>query len=304
MKLFLIVITVIFLLSISFFSVLALYVVHPRRHTLESSRSCEEKAGVFGNFDFLTSTSYLIRSHDNYELHAEFFTAPEPSNKYVIISHGYTYTRYGSVKYFHQFRRLGYNCIIYDDRGHGENIRTKCTLGLHESEDLMAVISDTYDRYGKDIYLGLHGESMGSALQITALKYHPKVKFIINDCGFADLMGVLCHKVALDFHLPRWVVYPASVMSRILFGYAFTAVRPIDSLSDNIDIPICFVHGADDNFITPDHSQRMHKSTRAYTELHLFPGADHAQCLRSDPDRYFRMLSDFLAKIENESKLL
>ena len=84
MKLFLIVITVIFLLSISFFSVLALYVVHPRRHTLESSRGCEEKAGVFGNFDFLTSTSYLIRSHDNYELHAEFFTAPEPIFRYLM----------------------------------------------------------------------------------------------------------------------------------------------------------------------------------------------------------------------------
>ena len=221
MKVFLILIAVVFLLSVLFFSILAAYVVHPRRHTLESCRQVEERHGVFGDFDSLVSIPYLIRSHDGYELHAEYFTAPEASHKYVIISHGYTATRYASVKYLHQFRRLGYNCIIYDDRGHGENVRTKCTLGLHESEDLMAVISDTYDRYGKDIYLGLHGESMGSALQITALKYHPPIKFIINDCGFSDLMGVLSHKVRLDFHLPGWAVYPASVMSRILFGYAF-----------------------------------------------------------------------------------
>ena len=202
------------------------------------------------------------------------------------------------MKYLHLFRRLGYNCIIYDDRGHGENIRTKCTLGLYESEDLIAVIADTYNRYGKSIYLGLHGESMGSALQITALKYHPDVKFIVNDCGFADLMGVLRHKVKLNFGLPEWVIYPASVMSRILYGYAFTAVRPIDSLADNRDVPICFVHGLADNFITPDHSERMKAATKGYAELHLFPGADHAQCLQSDPERYFRMLSDFLAKVE------
>ncbi|MBQ8813743.1 MAG: alpha/beta hydrolase [Lachnospiraceae bacterium] len=298
MNFFLILISVILFLAVLFFSALATYVVHPKRHTLESCRAEEERHGVFGDFDSLVSAPYLIQSHDGYELHAEFFAAPEPSDKYVIITHGYTATRYASVKYLHLFRRLNYNCIIYDDRGHGENVRTKCTLGLHEAEDLMAVIADTYDRYGKDIYLGLHGESMGSALQITALKYHPNVKFIVNDCGFADLMGVLRHKVKLNFGLPEWVIYPASVMSRILYGYAFSAVRPIDSLADNRNVPICFVHGADDNFITPDHSQRMHKVTKAYTELHLFPGADHAQCLQTDPERYFRMVSDFLTKVE------
>lgn len=297
MKFALILLTILVILAILFFSGLAAFVVYPKRHTLESCRDEEERHGVFGDFDSLTSVSYLINSHDGYALHAEFFAAPETSNHYVIISHGYTATRCASVKYLHQFRRLGYNCIIYDDRGHGENIRTKCTLGLYESEDLMAVIDDTYSRYGRDIYLGLHGESMGSALQITALKYHPNVKFIVNDCGFADLMGVLRHKVRTDFHLPRWVVYPASLMSRILFGYRFTEVRPIDSLADN-RIPICFVHGTDDNFITPDHSKRMQSATKGYSEIHLFPGAHHAQSLQSDPERYFQMLTNFLSAIE------
>lgn len=302
MKIVLILLPVLAVLALLFFSGLAVFVVHPRRHTLESSRRAEEKHGVFGDFDSLKSIPYLIISHDGYELHAEFFSAPEPSNKYVILSHGYTYTRYGSVKYLHQFRRLGYNCIIYDDRGHGENIHTKCTLGLRESEDLMAVIADTYARFGSGIYLGLHGESMGSALQITALRYHPDVKFIVNDCGFADLISVLRHKVKHDYGLPCWVVYPASVMSRILFGYAFTEVRPIDSLTDN-QIPICFVHGLADDFIDCDHSRRMQAATKGYSELHLFEGADHAQCMASDPERYFRMLSNFLRKVESKQEI-
>ena len=300
MESILIVIVVFFCLSLLFFSVLATYVVHPRRYTLESCRRTEERHGVFGDFDSLPSDSYLITSQDGYPLHTQYFPAPNVSSRYVILSHGYTYTRYGGVKYVHLFRRLGYNCIIYDNRGHGENVRTKCTLGLDESRDLISVIDDTYRRYGRDIYLGLHGESMGSALQITALKYKPDIKFIVNDCGFADLCGVLCHKVKVDFHLPGWVVYPASVMSRILFGYAFTAVRPIDSLRENTSVPICFVHGLADNFITPDHSRRMHEVTGAYSELHLFPDADHAQCLKSDPAKYFQMLSDFLTVIEED----
>lgn len=300
MESILIVIAVFFCLSLLFFSVLATYVVHPRRYTLESCRRTEERHGVFGDFDSLPSVCYPITTCDGYSLQAQYFPAPDDSLKYVILSHGYSYTRYGSVKYVHLFRRLGYNCIIYDNRGHGENVRTKCTLGLDESRDLISVIDDTYRRYGRDIYLGLHGESMGSALQITALKYKPDIKFIVNDCGFADLCGVLCHKVKVDFHLPGWVVYPASVMSRILFGYAFTDVRPIDSLRENTTVPICFVHGLADNFITPDHSRRMHEVTGAYSELHLFPDADHAQCLKSDPAKYFQMLSDFLTVIEED----
>lgn len=299
MKILFIILLVIAILAVLFFSALATYVVHPKRHTLESSRQIEEKNGLWGDFDSLESTSYLISSYDGYELHAQFFPAPAPSDRYVILSHGYTYTRHGSVKYLQQFRRLGYNCIIYDDRGHGENIRTKCTLGFLESKDLIEVINDTYRRYGNDIYLGLHGESMGSALQITALRYQPKVKFIINDCGFADLIGVLRHKITLQFKLPQWLVYPASVMSRILYGYAFTAVRPIDSLAEN-HVPICFVHGTSDTFIPHSHSERMRAATGGYSELHLFEGAEHAQCILTDSDRYFQMLSDFLKKLEDE----
>lgn len=289
---------IILIIALVFFCGLATYVVHPRRHTLESSRACEDKQGLIGDFDTLESTHYTIISYDGYELSAQFVPAPEKSDKYVILSHGYTYTRYGSVKYLHQFRRLGYNCVLYDDRGHGANVLTKCTLGVRESRDLMEVIADTYRRYGEHIYLGLHGESMGSGLQITALKYHPNVSFIVNDCGYADLMGVLCHKAKKEFHLPAWTVRGASIMSRVIFGYAFTEVRPIDSLAENTSIPICFVHGTDDDFVTVDHSERMYAAAKGYREFHLYEGAGHAHCLASDPERYFRMLSSFLEKAE------
>ncbi len=279
------------------FAALATYVAHPRRYTPENSRSMEIESGMWGNFDSLNAVSYLISSYDGYLLHAQFVAAPADSNRYVILSHGYTGTRFFSIKYLHLFRSLGYNCVIYDNRGHGENKRTGCTLGMRESKDLIAVISDTYSRYGNGIFLGLHGESMGSGLQITALRYHPNVKFIINDCGYADLVSVLRHKVKHDFGLPRWVVYPASFMSRLLYGYSFTSVRPIDSLADN-QVPICFVHGTGDRFIDCEHSRRMYAATKGYAELHLFEDARHAGCLKADPERYFKMLSEFLAKVD------
>lgn len=297
MKIIGIIFVILLIIAIIFFSILAAYVVHPACRTLEKTHRIEKNKGFLGDFDNYPVIGYTISSFDGYVLHAQFVPAEEKSDKYVIISHGYTYTRYGSVKYLNLFRRLGYNCIIYDDRGHGENKRTKCTLGLAESKDLLEVIADTYRRYGKDIFLGLHGESMGSGLQITALKYHPDVKFIVNDCGYAELINVLRHKAKQDFHLPQWVVYPVSFMSRVLYGCAFSEVRPIDSLTGN-RIPVCFVHGDSDMFIDCSHSRRMKEANPGYSELHIYPGADHACSYASDPERYFKMLSDFIRKVE------
>ncbi len=93
---------------------------------------------------------------------------------FVVLSHGYTSTRYGMYKYAALWRRFGFNCVLYDNRGHGVNKRTSCTFGIREGRDL------------------------------------------------------------------------AALYARLLFGYWFQHVRPIDRLRKN-EIPICFVYGADAN---------------------------------------------------------
>ena len=286
------------LLSIILISIyLASYVVHPKCTSVEEGRRIETEKGFFRNHDNYSINRYTVESFDGYKLSTMIVPSDVQGDKYVIISHGYSYNHMGSVKYLNLFHSLGYSCILYDDRGHGENIRVNCTMGVKESRDLMAIIADTYKRYGEDIYLGLHGESMGSGLQIMALKYKPRVQFIVNDCGYANLIDVLSWKVRQKFNLPRWLAYTASIMCGILYGYTFTRVKPIDNLKENT-IPICFIHGMDDDFIDKSHSERLHKETSGYSELHLFKGAGHAQSLESDEKRYYRIVKEFLEHIK------
>lgn len=274
---------------------LAAHVARPRYTSLEDARKIAEDAGFWRDYDKLEQEELEITSYDGYRLKAFYVPAPQESDKYVIISHGYTYNRYGSLRYLHMFHSFGYNCLIYDDRGHGANPRTKCTMGVRESKDLLTIIRWMYERFGEDIVLGLHGESMGSALQIMALKEKPKVRFVINDCGYADLMGVLTHNVC-TLHMPKHSCYLASAACRLVYGYSFTKVRPIDSLRENT-VPICFIHGAADDFIPCDHSERMHRAMSAYSELHLFPGADHGHSIDTDEEGYYRIVREFLDKV-------
>ena len=304
----LILLMLIIIILAAVFSWLAVYVAWPKKHTLESSWEAESKIPFLQGVDVTPEKEYKVRSYDGYELCAAYLPAKAGdavsrtqagSERFVILSHGYTYTRNGALKYVYLFRKLGYNCIIYDNRGHGANPNTKVMFGLREAKDLLAVIEDTYERYGQNISIGLHGESMGGGLQITALKYRPRVDFVINDCGYADLTSVLKWKAHYDFHMPGWVVLPSSLCCKLIFGYFFGEVRPIDSLPDN-QVPICFIHGEEDMFVKKEHSERMHKATKGYSELHLFPGADHAQAITSDVERYEAVLKAFLDKVYSE----
>ena len=277
---------------------LAAFVAKPVYHGVIDTTQHMKEQGFWREYDAQKKEEWRVSSYDGYILHATYVPAPEPGKRFVIISHGYTCNSMSSLKYLHLFRKLGYNCVIYDNRSHGDNRRGICTMGKRESLDLLALIRYVYHRFGNDIYLGLHGESMGAALQIMALHGKPKIQFIVNDCGFARLMDVITHNIGTTLHLPRWLCYPASMASLCYFGFSYTELNPIDDLKEN-RVPICFIHGAKDDFIPCSHSQQMYEATKGYRELHLFPEAAHAQSIDSDEARYMQVVRDFLKKCEN-----
>ncbi len=300
MTVFLIIMGSIVLLTLVFTAVvsvmLAKMVAWPKRISIPDEIKYEKEHGMWKDFDSFPKEDYTISSFDGYELHMLYVPAPEKSDKYVVISHGYSGCRLGSVKYLHIFRGLGFNAIMYDDRGHGENKRVACTMGFKESRDLMCVIKHVRERFGDDILLGLHGESMGSALTNNALQYSPKVSFIVSDCGYNDLMKLFEYLIGKNMHLPKFFAKTASVANRILYGYRFKQVSPIEYIRSN-EIPICFFHGEDDDFIPCEHARQMHEVNRGYSEMHIVPGAGHAMCVITDEKYYEKTVEDFLTRV-------
>lgn len=289
----------IFAIVIFFLCVMARMAVKPKVHTLQY------ELDKLVEYDYMQGESteieneYIVTSFDGYELWTGFVPGDRNNKHYVILSHGYTSTRYGMYKYVALWRKMGYNCIIYDNRGHGVNKPSVVSFGWRECRDLMAVIDDTYRRYGTDIKLGLHGESMGAGLQLMALQFAPKVDFIVNDCGYSEILPVIRWKAKQGFGMPEWVADMAAPFGKLQFGFSFKEVRPIDYLKEN-EIPICFVHGNDDTFTHKWHSEKMYEVNKGYKELHLFDGADHAECVVADTKRYQKMLEEFVAKVYAE----
>ena len=265
-----------------------------RRQTLDEAKKWQEDHYDLSWYDPLEKTDYQVTSYDGYVLNVELIRNPVPADKYILLSHGYTDNRFGSLKYTKMYLDLGFNVIVYDLRGHGENEPTFCTYSARERKDLIVLIQDCRDRYQPAI-LGIHGESLGAATSIACLEEKPQIDFVVADCGFSDISNVLKGGVK-SMHLPEGLVSLASVCARLRYGYSYDMMRPIDSLADN-EVSILFIHGAEDSFILPENSERMEKETKGYSELHLIPEATHAASVLTAPAEYKEIVAAFLTKI-------
>ena len=303
---FIIILLILILLFILISYCLAAYAVRGKRCTLDETAEFEranypKSAALIGK-----GKPYTITGFEGYILHAEHLVSENGDGKhFVILTHGHTSTRHGALKYAPMYLKRGYDCIVYDLRGHGENLYKRgskmplrigrkqiCYFSKKESRDILCVIEDTRRRFGEDIILGLHGESLGAASTVASLAFKPNVSFAVEDCGFADIINV--QKVGLKFmHLPTWLVYPASVMSGILYGYTFTEIRPEDAVKDN-DIPLLIVQGEADDFIVWQNGQRIYDAQKGYKRIEIFPNAGHASSMGTDPERYEKIVNEFL----------
>ncbi len=309
-----------FIIPVSY--ILAKYVSEPHTISYKDAYDTEKEKGFLEGYDSLEKEEVVIPSFDGYELHGEVILreglkesegieesdgrngsdgsdgshGTGPKERFVILTHGYTYNRLGSVKYMNLYRKMGYSCIQYDLRGHGANAKCPVTMGLKESKDLLAVIDWVHERYGENIILGLHGESMGSASQTLALREKPRVDFVVNDCGFAELTEVLRGQLSRRFHLPAFLVSTASILNKVFYKYSYQEVRPVDALAEN-QVPICFMHGREDTFIPYRHSELMAETTKGYKEVHLYEDADHALSFEKHPKEYEENLKAYLEKV-------
>ncbi|MBR4719256.1 MAG: alpha/beta hydrolase [Lachnospiraceae bacterium] len=289
----------VFLIVIALFIILSFYLsyysMRIKRYSFKTVRRWQEEHYDISFYDELEKKDYTLKSYDGYILPVQLLINPVSTDKYILISHGYTDNHFGMLKYTKMYLDYGFNIILYDLRGHGENARTFCTYTIRERRDLDILIKDCRERYPDMTVFGIHGESLGAATSIAVLEYKPKIDFVVADCGFAEIINVMKGGLR-DLHMPAWMLYAASVCTRLRYGYSYKQMRPIDSLKDN-KIPILFIHGAEDTFILPFNSRAMQKETGGYSRIHIIPGAAHAASMFTAPEDYKRYVGEFLKDI-------
>jgi len=220
---------------------------------------------------------------------------PYETNRYVIISHGVTETKINSVKYASLFLERGFNAVIYDHRRHGESGGKTTSFGHYEKFDLKEVVDWVRNDRGPDLFLGIHGESMGAATMLLyAGLLEDGADFYIADCPFSDFKEQLSYLIKKDFKVRPGLILPiGDVLLRLRDRYSIRHVSPI-SVIENIKHPVLFIHSRKDDFILPSMSQDLFENKKGPKMLYIAENGLHAQSFNENQEEYERVLDEFL----------
>ena len=245
-------------------------------------------------FQAVNKTEKWVESINGYSLKAIFIEPLETKN-YVIICHGVTENKINSLRFVRMFERLGFNCVVYDHRRHGDSGGKTTSFGFYEKIDLQSIVEAVRERSGEEAIIGIHGESMGAA---TTLLYAGSIKddanFYISDCSFSDFEEQVTHIMHQSTPLrSSLAIRFANLFLKIRDGYTFNLVSPIDVV-DNIEKPVLFIHSLQDDFILPKMSEELFEKKKGPKKLKLFDIGAHAKSFNENSEEYEEIVADFL----------
>ena len=299
MPIALIIITALIVLLLASSMFFAAKVIYPKVLTLEDTRLSEIENERYDEAEYeqWQRNEFTVSSPFGYEIACAYFPL-EGAQKTVIISHGITWSRFGSIKYMPIFRKRGFNILIYDLRNHGLSGRKNTTFGLYEKFDLQILVDWSFQQLNHTGIVGTLGESLGAATTLQHAAIDNRISFAIADCPFSDLTELLKYRFTEDYHLPAFPLLQLSnLLCKLLANMPFESVSPIKEIS-SITTPIFWIHGQDDDYIPPEMSQRLYDAKiKGIRKIYLAPNAAHAKSQIKDPIKYDQQIGEFLEEL-------
>jgi fermentation-respiration switch protein FrsA (DUF1100 family) len=218
------------------------------------------------------------------------------SKKCLIRVHGYSQNMMLSVAYARAFHNESYSVIVYDQRAFGKSGGDVCTVGIKEPTDLLEVVKWARSKLGEDVFIGLHGESMGAMVALEAASMDGGIGFVIADSAPDSALTMFSET---DMHpLPAG---PTRFFTRLVgkaMGFDFSLASPISHL-DKVAAPVMFIHGEADTTVPIRSSKDMFaKANGRPWRLSTYPDAKHGWSIVLDTKRYEREEIEFAREAE------
>ncbi len=250
----------------------------------------------------LDKEDITLKSFDGLNLTSTLIMNENPTNKFIVLVHGVSICYVGSLKYFDIFYKNGFNVLIVNQRRHGKSEGKYSTYGFYEKYDVNMWIEYLKSRFGNDIILGLHGESMGAGTVMETIPLNDSIKFVIEDCGYSNFHELIGFQIthAYKNRLVRKILRPSLIFANFFMKtkakFSMKKIVPIDIVSST-SLPMMFIHGKEDYFVPWYMAVDLYKAkTKGYKELYLVEGAKHAEALEVNKILYEKKIMTFIEK--------
>ena len=305
---YLIILIIIAIIVIVFFLATGLYIfkstVTRELHDIEKSYTRYIENNLFDEalYNSASKEDITLKSFDGLNLTSTLIMNENPTNKFIVLVNGVSICYVGSLKYFDIFYKNGFNVLIVNQRRHGKSEGKYSTYGFYEKYDVNMWIEYLKSRFGNDIILGLHGESMGAGTVMETIPLNDSIKFVIEDCGYSNFHELIGFQIthAYKNRLVRKILRPSLIFANFFMKtkakFSMKKIVPIDIVSST-SLPMMFIHGKEDYFVPWYMAVDLYKAkTKGYKELYLVEGAKHAEALEVNKILYEKKIMTFIEK--------
>lgn len=249
-------------------------------------------------FEQVEKEDLCIESADGLKLRAYLWEADIPTDKTMILVHGYR--SYGLYEYgarLEFLHSLGWNILLLDNRAHGRSEGRYIGFGNLDIYDVQKWTDLMIERYGKDCTLVLHGVSMGSATVLATagqVNCPSQIKGVVADCGYSSGYEQVKYLFGSWLHLPKFPLLPISYWwHKILTGYDLKTNAAADLIS-NYKGKLLLIHGEKDTFVPTYMGPEIFAAATCEKEIFIVPEAEHAMSYTVCPKEYQNRFKNFV----------
>ncbi|MEO6810596.1 MAG: alpha/beta fold hydrolase [Isosphaeraceae bacterium] len=188
----------------------------------------------------------------------------------------------------------GYDVLLFDLRGHGQSDPARLSMGKAERLDLRAILAWA-DRHGfPSERVGWLGQSMGASTILMEGVDNPKIRAVVADSPYGDLPELLETQLGQHSHLPHAFNPGILFAAHRAFGLDAEKLVPIRLVNHHWgDRPILLLHGEADTTVPIQQARLLAKALGPSCRMLTWPGVEHVEIYRDDPDRYIDLVDDF-----------
>ena len=213
----------------------------------------------------------------------------------VILCHGVDSNRTSLLPQARLLHNAGYDVVMFDFRARGESEGSRCTLGFHETEDLLAAVDfvKSEPNIGSQP-IGVLGQSEGAAVSLMAASRTPALRAICAESPYASLD----HAVANNFHNVLGPFGPVLGVPVRFFGERLiqadcSTISPLAAIPALRDRPVLLIQDEADTLCPPEETVALMKASAGSAQLWKVPGAGHIQASMLQPAAYDQHVLQF-----------
>jgi pimeloyl-ACP methyl ester carboxylesterase len=280
-------------------TVLASGMLHPVKRPL-TPRLIEDADAVFARQQ-VTREDFEVTADDRTVLRGWKVRPRNPSGDWVLLFHGVSDNRMGTLGHAVLLLRHGYSVVMMDARAHGASGGEMATYGWIERRDVQSIADALFA--GEKVHcLFLLGASMGASIALQAATVEPRVAGVAAESAFANLKEVSFDYAGLrvSHWLGRTLLRPASAMAlgsaEKEGGFRAEDVSPEQAVAER-PFPVLLICGMNDRNIPPRHTKRIFQAATGPKEMWLVPSAGHTAALGTAPQEFESKVTKFFSSI-------